>query len=78
MSKNSDEFSVNAGKQMAQSDVGQQLFAHLKKNNAKTLSDAMEQVSSGNMDGAKAAIANLLADPKVREFMRQFGGGGNG
>lgn len=78
MSKNSGEFSMNDAKRMASSEAGQQLFAHLRAKNSDALNDAMAQASAGNVEGVKAAMSELMADPKVQQLLRQLGGNDNG
>lgn len=78
MSYNSGEFSMNDVKRIAKSQAGQQLFDHLKNTNSNALNDAMAQASAGNMEGVKAAMSELMNDPKVQQMLRQLGGNSNG
>lgn len=78
MSINSGEFSMNDAKRMASSQAGQALFAHLRAKNGEALDDAMAQARAGNMEGVKAAMSALMADPQVQQLLRQLGGNDHG
>lgn len=72
--KNSDNFSMEQAKKMAQSDGGKQLYALLQKQNSAALQQAMKDAGSGNMDAVKKTMESFMASPEVRELMKKLGG----
>ena len=74
MQKNPEKFSMQEALRLAQSDVGQQLLAHLNQRNDDAVHNAMEQASSGNYEGASRALSSVLNDPEIKKLIEQLGG----
>lgn len=60
--------------QMARSQAGQQLLAHLKQNGGSELSAAIELASAGKFEEAKSSLASLLANPETQQLLKQLEG----
>jgi len=58
----------------ASSPAGKQLIELLQSKSGADLSKAQSFAAAGNMEQAKKELSSLLADPKIRELLRQFGG----
>ena len=74
MPKNSDQFSMQDAKRLANSEAGQQLLALLKSQNSGQLQQAMEQAAAGNYAQVKQTLSTLLESEQVRELLRRLGG----
>ena len=59
---------------LARSTAGQELFAKLQQTNDAQLRRAMSLAASGDMNGAGAILAPLLADPNIRSMVEKLGG----
>ena len=76
MSKNnpSQNFSMEQAMAFASSPAGKQLIAMLQQKGSSDLGKAQAYAASGNMEQAKDALSGLLADPQIRQFLKQMGG----
>ncbi len=74
MPKNSDQFSMQDAKRLANSEAGQQLLALLKSQNSGQLQQAMEQAAAGDYAQVKQTLSTLLESEQVRELLRRLGG----
>lgn len=74
MSKNSDLFSVDEARKMAESEAGQQLLAMIRRAGEGKLQQAAALAAAGRIDEAKALLAPLLEDPDARELLSRLGG----
>ena len=70
MEKNSQNFSMEDARKLANSPAGQQLFRLLQAKDP----DAVSQAASGNYDSLQQNLSSLLADPEIRALLRQLGG----
>lgn len=70
----SQNFSVEQAMAFAASPAGQQLIAMLQKSGSPELTKAQAHAAAGDMEQAKDALSALLADPKVKAILSQFGG----
>ena len=77
-SKQPEGFSVDDAKKLAQSQAGQKLYSALQQSHGTQLQNAMDQVSSGNLQEAKNALTEILNTPEFKAFLQQMGGPGNG
>ena len=68
--KNSQNFSMEDARMLANSPLGQQLFGLLQAKNP----EAVSQAASGNYETLQQSLASLLADPEIRALLRQLGG----
>ena len=59
---------------LARSPAGQALFSQLQQTNEAQLRRAMSLAASGDMNGAGAILAPLLADPNIRSMVDRLGG----
>ena len=59
---------------LARSPAGQALYAQLQQTNEAQLRKAMSLAASGDMNGAGAILAPLLADPNIRSMVEKLGG----
>ena len=59
---------------LAKSPAGQALFATLQQTNEAQLRRAMSLAASGDINGAGAILAPLLADPNIRSMAERLGG----
>ena len=74
MQKNSGDFSMEEAMAFANSDAGKRLFAMLQQSGSQSMQKAMDALSKGNMEQAKAALRNASADPQIQKIMKNFGG----
>ncbi len=74
MPKNSDQFSMQDAKRLANSEAGQQLLALLKSQNSQQMQQAMEQAAAGDYAQVKQTLSTLLESEQVRELLRRLGG----
>ena len=72
MRKNSDNFSMEQLQQLAKSPAGQQLFALLQKQNQEQVQSAMSHAASGDLKQAKAALTDILSDPKTMAMLKKL------
>ena len=68
MQKNSDNFSIEEVKRLAESDVGKQLMALLRGSHP----EALQAAQSGDLERTKKALASLLSDPKAQAIISQM------
>lgn len=74
MPKNSDQFSMQDAKRLANSEAGQQLLALLKSQNSQQMQQAMEQAAAGDYAQVKQTLSTLLESEQVRELLKRLGG----
>ncbi|MGM9668707.1 MAG: hypothetical protein ACI3VZ_03010 [Faecousia sp.] len=74
MSKNSDLFSVDEARKMAESEAGQQLLSMIRRAGEGKLQQAAALAAAGQIGEAKALLAPLLEDPDARELLSRLGG----
>ena len=67
-------FSMEQAMAFASSPAGKQLIALLQSRGGADLSKAQAHAAAGDMQQAKKELSALLADPRVRELLKQFGG----
>lgn len=70
MEKNSQNFSIEDARMLANSPLGQQLFGLLQAKHP----DAVSQAASGNYETLRHSLGSLLADPEIRALLRKLGG----
>ena len=59
---------------LARSPAGQALYVQLQQRNEADLRRAMTLAASGDMNGAGAVLAPLLADPNIKAMIDRLGG----
>ena len=59
---------------LARSPAGQALYAQLQQTNEAQLRKAMSLAASGDMNGAGAVLAPVLADPSIKAMIEKLGG----
>lgn len=76
MAHNNDfgTFSMEQAMAFAASPAGKQLIALLQSKGGADLSKAQAHAANGNLEQAKAELATLLEDPKIKTLLKQFGG----
>lgn len=74
MQKNSDHFSIEQAKKLAESEAGKALLSALRAQNSQQIDTAMEQASAGDYEALKKTVRELAASPQVQALLRQFGG----
>ena len=74
MKKNSDNFSLEDARRLAQSSAGQQLLDIIRRTDSGQLKQAATLVSQGNPEQAKQYLSELLNDPQVAALLAQLGG----
>ena len=74
MKKNSDNFSMEDARRLAQSSAGQQLLDIIRRTDSGRLKQAAALVSQGNPEQAKQCLSELLNDPQVAALLAQLGG----
>ena len=74
MAEKNIPFSMSDLAAMARSPAGQTLFSQLQQTNEAQLRRAMSLAASGDMNGAGAVLAPLLADPNIRSMVEKLGG----
>ncbi|HIT34912.1 MAG TPA: hypothetical protein IAC31_09890 [Candidatus Faecousia intestinigallinarum] len=75
MNKNSEDFSIQEAKRLANSPAGQQLFALLQRTQGEQLQQAMDAAAAGNYGQMQKAMASLLSSPEAQQLLRQMGKG---
>ena len=73
MEQNSGNFSMQDAMRLAKSPAGQQLMEMIKKADSAKLQQALNQFRSGDAEGAKIALGDLLNDPKAKQLLEQMG-----
>lgn len=74
MEKNSQDFSMEDAIRLARSPAAKQLMDTLRAKDSKTLDHAMAQAAAGDYSQVQKDLQTLLADPAIRELLRQLGG----
>lgn len=76
MAQNQDfhGLSVEQAMAFAASPAGKQLIALLQSKSGADFGKAQAHAAVGNMEAAKQELSVLLADPKIKELLKQFGG----
>ena len=74
MAEKFDQFSMTDMMALAQSPAGQQLLSLLRQSGGATVQQAMGKAAAGDLEGAKAVLAPMLADPRVQSLLGQLGG----
>ena len=74
MVEKNGSFSMSDLAALARSPAGQALFSQLQQSNEAQLRRAMSLAASGDMNGAGAILAPMLADPKIRSMVEKLGG----
>ena len=69
-----EHFSAEQVAAFAETAAGRKLLALMQSKGDSDLQKAKSLAESGNMKEAGKALASLLADPEVRELLKQFGG----
>ena len=73
MEQNSGNFSMQDAMRLAKSPAGQQLMEMIKKADSAKLQQALNQFRSGDAEGAKNALGEILTDPKAKQLLDQMG-----
>ena len=78
MMQNND--AIQEAMRLANSPAGKQLLQMLQSGGGEDMNRAMALVSSGDYEGAKALLNQMLRDPKAKALLNQMGGchGANG
>ncbi len=74
MQKNSENFSMEDAKRLANSPAGQQLLAYLQQKDAIALNRAMTLAAKGDQTQLKETLATMMNSPEVQALMKQLGG----
>lgn len=74
MQKNSQNFSIEEAKRLANSEAGQQLLAYLQQNSGNKLNQAMQLAAEGDSQQLKEALSSLMASPEAKALMQKLGG----
>ena len=74
MAEKNVPFSMSDLAALARSPAGQALFSQLQQTNEARLRRAMSLAASGDMNGAGAILAPLLADPNIKSMVDHLGG----
>lgn len=76
MAQNQDfhGYSMEQAMAFAASPAGRQLIALLQSKSNFDIGKAQAYAAAGDMEAAKKELSSLLADPKVKELLKQFGG----
>ena len=74
MEKKSQDFSMEDVLRLAQSPAARQLMAALQAKDPKALDKTISQAAAGDYSSAQRGLEKLLADPALRELLRQLGG----
>lgn len=73
MKKNSQDFSMEQARQLAESPVGQQLLSILQQSDTEKLQQAMEQANAGNLSKASQTLQQLLSSEEAQQLIQQLG-----
>lgn len=74
MENHNQGFSVENIMQLMRSPAGKQLVRLLQSSHDPALQKAKQLSASGNMDGAKQALAQMAANEEIRKLLSQLGG----
>ena len=72
MMQNND--AIQEAMRLANSPAGKQLLQMLRSSGGEEMNRAMAMASSGDYEGAKALLNQMLQDPKARALLNQMGG----
>jgi len=72
MYDHSPDFSIEQAKKLANSPTGQQLLKMLQQADEAKLQKVMQQVSSGDLEGAKAAVSQLLSSEQGQKLLQKL------
>ena len=72
MQKNSQDFSIQEAKRLAQTPEGQRLMAIVQQKDDGKLQKAMEEASAGNYKEAGAILSALLSSPEAQQLIRKM------
>ena len=64
---------LEKAKALAGSPVGQQLYEFLQQQGGENFQKAMAQASAGDLNAAKQALSQLMANPEARELLQKLG-----
>jgi hypothetical protein len=73
MQKNSEDFSMEDAKRLAQNPATQQLFAMLQRTNGDQLQKIVDTAQAGNMAQAGQMLQSLLSSEEGKKFLRELG-----
>lgn len=74
MQRNSQNFSLEDAKRLANSQAGQQLLAYLQQKDSDKLKQAMELAGKGDPTQLKQALSSLMDSPEAQALLRRLGG----
>ena len=72
MYDHSPDFSIEQARKLANSPTGQQLLKMLQQADEAKLQKVMQQVSSGDLEGAKAAVSQLLSSEQGQKLLQKL------
>ncbi len=72
MQNKDDNFSMQEAMRLAATPAGQQLIGLLQSSGGNSLEQARRHAASGNMEQAKAALAEVLRSPKVQQLLKEM------
>lgn len=72
MEKNSENFSIQKAKKLANSDAGKQLIAYLQREDSQGLKDAMQLAASGDYSALKATISSLMQSEEAKALLKNL------
>lgn len=72
MGENYRNFSMDEIKKLAQSDAGKKLISMLEQGHGGTSDAVRKSMASGDMEQAKNALRDFLADPKAQALLKQL------
>lgn len=74
MGNQSQGFSMEDIMQLMRSPAGQQLAKLLQSSDDPALQKAKQLSASGNMDAAKQALTQMVANEEIQKLLSQLGG----
>lgn len=75
MAKNSQDFSIQEAKRLAQTPEGQKLMSMLQQADNAKLQVALEEASKGNYHEAGSILKTLLSSPEAQQLIQKMGAG---
>ena len=73
MEKNSQNFSIQEAKRLAQTPEGQKLMTMLQQKDHAALQKAMAEASAGNYKEAGSILQSLLSSPEAQQLIQKMG-----
>ena len=73
MRKNSQDFSIQEAKRLAQTPEGQKLMTMLQQKDNEKLQKAMAEASAGNYKEAGSILQSLLSSPEAQQLIQKMG-----